>query len=254
MSDRVEILQRTPAQVREQFERDGFVIVSQLITPAEAAALKAEARRVLDEVAAEARARGENSPRFLQTGVYVGMSIRSEVFRRFNRDQRVLDLLEPIIGPNIMFWSDKVVFKSEDTTYGTPWHQDWPYWKGLHKINVWVALDDADETNGCLKLVRGSHRLPVEHQRGPAGEGFGHRVDESIIDPSLVVAAPVPAGGAVIFHDLTLHASFPNTSGRDRWALISTFKDALADDLDYPAMTAAAVVRGRGREPGHVHR
>lgn len=239
--------QHTSAQVREQFQREGFLIVAQLIAPAEAAALKEAARRVLDEAAAEARARGEEHPRFLQTGVYVGMSIRSEVFRRFNRDPRVLDLLELIIGPNIMFWSDKVVFKSEDTTYGTPWHQDWPYWKGCHKINVWLALDAADETNGCLKLVRGSHRLPVEHQRGPAGEGFGHRVDEGSIDPSLVVTAPVPTGGAVIFHDLTLHASYPNTTGRDRWALISTFKDALADDLDYPAMTAAAVVRGRGR-------
>jgi ectoine hydroxylase-related dioxygenase (phytanoyl-CoA dioxygenase family) len=58
------------------------------------------------------------------------------------------------------------------------------------------------------------------------------------------MTAAVPAGSVVFFHDLTLHASYPNSSGRERWAAICTYKDAQAEDLEYPAMTAAAVVRG----------
>jgi ectoine hydroxylase-related dioxygenase (phytanoyl-CoA dioxygenase family) len=49
----------------------------------------------------------------------------------------------------------------------------------------------------------------------------------------------------VVFHDLLLHASFPNTSGADRWALISTYRDAAAPDQDYDWAKAAFVVSGR---------
>ena len=57
---------------------------------------------------------------------------------------------------------------------------------------------------------------------------------------------PCSVGTAVAFHDLTLHASHPNSAHRDRYALTITYKDAAAADLDYPAMRAAAVVRGHG--------
>jgi len=131
---------------------------------------------------------------------------------------------------------------------GSPWHQDWPYWEGCHKINAWIALDDATPENGCLKLVRGSHRASVAHAANvPAGDGFSNRVEANQIDESLVVTAPVPAGAAVIFHDLTLHASHPNTVHRDRWAVIATYKDAQAEDKEYAFARAAAVVRGTGR-------
>ena len=233
--------------VAEQFTQDGFLVVPELFSRAEAQAWKAECQRILDQLTGEAENRGEPRPRFWQTDVYVGLSIQSPVFRALGRDARLLDVLEPIIGPNIMFWSDKVVFKSAETDFGTPWHQDWAYWRGIHKVTVWVALDDADEANGCLKLVRGSHRAEVSHDAEvPSGEGFGHRVDAGHVPSAAVVTAPVRAGGAVIFHDLLLHASCPNTSGRDRWAWLPTYKDAQAQDLEYPAMTAAAVVRGAG--------
>ena len=85
--------------------------------------------RILDDVAREERERGEERPQFLQSGVYVGLSKRSAVCRRFARDPRLLDVMEAVIGPNILFWSDKVVFKSEETDYGTPftssvWHEN----------------------------------------------------------------------------------------------------------------------------------
>ena len=240
---------RAPQARGEQFVRDGFVAIPNLITRVEARALKDEVGRILDDVAREERERGEERPQFLQSGVYVGLSKRSAVCRRLARDPRLLDVMEAVIGPNILFWSDKVVFKSEETDYGTPWHQDWPYWKGIHKVTLWLALDDIDESNGCLQLVRGSHRDTYEHHggRGPAGS-FGHQLDAAAVDPARVVTVPAPAGTAVVFHDLTLHASHPNSVRADRYALAITYKDAAAEDLDYPAMTAAAVVRGHGRE------
>jgi len=242
---------RQPASEQaESFARDGVLVVPGVYNRDEVRAWKQECRDLLDRLTAEAQARGEARPKFWQSGVFVGLSINSALCRRFARDERLLDVLEPLIGPNIMFWSDKVVFKAEDVAENTPWHQDWAYWHGCHKLNAWVALDDVDPANGCLKLVPGSHGWATEHDGVAApGAGFGHRVDPRHIDEAQVVTAAVPAGSVVIFHDLTLHASYPNTSGRERWAAICTYKDAQADDLDYPAMTAAAVVRGNGKAP-----
>jgi phytanoyl-CoA hydroxylase len=234
--------------VATQFANDGYYVTDRLFTSAEVQQWKAECRRILDAETAAALDRDASRPQFWHTGVYVGLSVASPLCRALARDPRLLDALEPVIGPNITFWSDKVVFKAEEATSGTPWHQDWPYWEGCHKINAWVALDDATPDNGCLKLVRGSHRAALAHAaKAPAGEGFTNRVGGDQVDESQVISAPVPAGAAVIFHDLTLHASHPNTSHRDRWAVIATYKDAQADDKEYAFAKAAAVVRGSGR-------
>jgi hypothetical protein len=238
------------ATLAQRFQEDGFIVLPNLITREDAHTLKAEIQGVLQDVAREAAAKGEQPP-YQKSGVYVGLSIRNAACRAFNRDPRLLDAVEAAIGPNILFWSDKVVFKTEETDFGTPWHQDWPYWKGIHKVTLWIALDDIDESNGCLQLVRGSHREAVEHHAGASAQVFGHQLDSATVDPARVATVPAPSGSAVLFHDLTLHASYPNSAHRDRYALAISYKDAAAEDLEYPAMTAAAVVRGHGRTPSH---
>src|SRR5690606_9748522 len=135
---------------------------------------------------------------------------------------------------NVEFLSDKAVFKNHEEDFGTPWHQDWSYWYGSHTVSVWVPLDDVTPENGCLRLVPGSHRMVVTHD-GAADDdhGFNHRIDAAQIPAEAVVTAPLEAGGAIIFHDLTLHASHDNTSGKDRWVWIPTYRDASAEDPDY---------------------
>lgn len=181
-------------------------------------------------------------------GVYVGLAAASEVFRRAARSTALLDALEQVIGPDIEFLSDKVALKSGDVQIGSPWHQDWPYWKGAHKFSVWIALDPADRSNGCLRLLPGTHHQPVEHSGvAPAGEGFGNRLAPGAVDETRAVDAVCAPGDAVLFHDLTLHASYPNRSGADRYSLISTYRSAAEQDLEYDWAVAAEVVRGRKR-------
>jgi phytanoyl-CoA hydroxylase len=214
------------------FDTEGFLIRRGLFTEAEVAELKQEVRRIL-------------GTREAHGGVFVGLAANSPVFRDLAGDPRLVDVLETILGPNIEFLSDKVVFKSASTDYGSPWHQDWPYWKGTHKISVWVALDPATPENGCLKLLPGSHRALATHDGDDGGTRlFVHRLAPGAVDESRAVVVPCAPGDAVFFHDQTLHASFPNTSGADRWALISTYRSASEPDIDYEWSVAARVVRG----------
>lgn len=220
----------------DDFQRDGFRIARGLFSPEECRALNSEIARLLDQYQTHG-------------GVFVGLAAISSRFASLRSDPRLLDLLVPVLGPDVEFLSDKVVFKNAVVDFGSPWHQDWPYWKGLaHKVSVWVALDPATRENGCLKLLPGSHLTEVDHNAPvDEGEAFIFRLAE--VDESRAVVFEAEPGDAVLFHDLTLHASFPNISCLDRRAFITTYRSASEPDWDYPWSTAKLVVRGKRTAP-----
>ncbi|MBM3216775.1 phytanoyl-CoA dioxygenase family protein [Candidatus Poribacteria bacterium] len=233
------------SELAKAFAEEGYVIVPNLLTRAETIEIKRETRLIVDRVREDVALSGGDPVAALRTGVVVGLAARSEFFKRAVADPRIVDILEAIQGPNVEFLSDKVVYKQEGTEFGSPWHQDWPYWRGTNKISVWIPLDDATPENGTLKVLPRSHIEFVTHDGDSSdGYGFGHRLRPDAIDESQAVTAELEAGGAVFFHDLTLHASHPNQSGADRWVWIPTYRDAQAEDPAYPWAVAAAVVRG----------
>jgi len=230
------------------FERDGFTVIRQMFTEKEVARIKTEIQQVLEKVKARYVAEGKNPTEIAHHGVFVGLAANSPFFWELAGDPRLVNALEPIYGPDIEFLSDKVVFKSANVDFGSPWHQDWPYWKGAHKVSIWIALDPATPENGCLKMLPGSHKQVIVHDGQPTdGTGFVNRLRAEAVDESQAVILPAEPGDAVVFHDLTVHASFPNTTGKDRWALVSTYRSAKEPDLEYEWAVAAHVVRGTKR-------
>lgn len=224
--------------VRDDFNRTGFAIVPNLFSRDDVQRLKSECINIMETIRKETGSVAGH-------GVHVGLAARSPVFQEAVADERLLDVLSVILAPDIEFLSDKFVFKSEAMTFASPWHQDWSYWYGAHKYSIWVALDDANIENGCLKLLPGSHKSAVVHDGDASdGHGFGNRLKPDAVDESQAITAEVEAGGAVFFHDLTLHSSHPNRSGEERWVWIPTYRDAKAEDNEYPWAVAAKVVRG----------
>ncbi len=216
----------------KEYHNNGFACVKGLFLLDEVRLMKAEIIRILEKL-------GHHG------GISVGLAANSELFRTYSEDPRLLDCLERIIGSNIEFLSDKVAFKSAKVDFPSPWHQDWSYWHGAHKLSVWIALDAATPENGCLKLLPGSHLSPVIHDgSAPAEEGFGQRIRPDLIDESKAFTGTCEPGDAIFFHDLTLHASFPNSSAKDRMALISTYRSASIPDETYAWAVAAKIVRG----------
>lgn len=219
-------------KLKDSFDRDGYVVLKNLFSDQEILELKKEAIKVLKEKEVG------------KEGVYVGMAAASPVFATAAVKQELVGALKEVIGDKIVFLSDKIVFKDASTDFGSPWHQDYPYWEGSHKFSVWIALDDAIPENGCLRIVPGSHLLGDIRHNGDAsdGLGFGNRLRDEDIDPSQILDLPASKGDAIIFHDLLFHASYSNKSGKDRWALISTYKDGTQEDPTYSWATAAFVV------------
>ncbi len=129
----------------------------------------------------------------------------------------------------IRLFHDQIQYKPAATGGVNMWHQDLPYWpilKGGTQVTAWIALDDADEENGCMSMVPGSHRWgdqisfleSVAHFDAMPREFQGH--------PLQVKPCPVPAGHVHYHHSLTWHGSPANTSGRPRRAVALHFISA----------------------------
>jgi ectoine hydroxylase-related dioxygenase (phytanoyl-CoA dioxygenase family) len=214
-------LQLLSAEQVAQYHRDGYVVVPDLVDPAEAMQWKAKLKaRLVDEG-------NENIPSGVRVWMADNMDDQSSAQLQ---SPRMVAILQQLIGPNVEFLSYKAVFKNAKTAFSSPWHQDWAYWNGSTKISVWIALDDATPENGCLQLIPGSQRQAIEMKEVEDVKGFVRRITDDQVAGMPIVTVPVPRGAGIFFHDLALHASCPNINGQDRWSVIPTYRDAATPD------------------------
>jgi ectoine hydroxylase-related dioxygenase (phytanoyl-CoA dioxygenase family) len=108
----------------------------------------------------------------------------------FLLSDEVLDLVEPITGPNIALWSSHFICKDPFTGRATPWHEDSAYWQDrLEKhegiVTVWLALDRSTKENGCMRVIPGTHRngfssyAPVDMKDNTFHSEITDEIDES---------------------------------------------------------------------------
>jgi ectoine hydroxylase-related dioxygenase (phytanoyl-CoA dioxygenase family) len=164
---------------------------------------------------------------------------------------RILDLVEDLIGPEIT--SNRIqhvrikppqdaVPASENRAHviSTDWHQDMGVTleeaDQTEFVTVWLAITDATVENGCLQVAEGEFNSVLPHcPQSQLG------IAERYIPRTHTVPLPVKAGGAVIFHPLTPHASLENKSDGYRWSF----------DLRY---NVTGQPTGRGHFPEFVAR
>ncbi len=203
------------------YAKQGYLVVRQLYPPAEMVSWK---QHIQDAMRDDGSLNDPSGVRVWKAGAI------DSGLAAWMTEPKVVQVLRTLIGPKIEFLSVKAVFKNAAHAFGSPWHQDWFYWEGAPKLSVWLALDDATPANGCLKMIPGSHHQIHRMVRADDGLGFARRVEDDAIRGRSVDSIEVARGDAVFFHDLTLHSSYPNTSGADRWSLISTYRDASVPD------------------------
>ncbi len=167
---------------------------------------------------------------------------------RFLLHPRVLDVLEVLIGPDVLSLQT-MLFYNAPGTGGQGWHQDAYYITTYPEtlIGAWLALDRADEENGCLWVVPGSNHEPIYPDAGRGSlihtEGAfadlqlveqTSNMDDQLNTLSRVVAkypppvpVPVAPGDVVFFHSHLLHRSHTNRSlSRWRRAFVSHYCNA----------------------------
>jgi len=135
------------------------------------------------------------------------------------RHPDILDMVEQLIGPDLIMWGSQVFSKAAGDGLAIPWHQDGQYWpmRPLKTVTVWIAIDPARVENGCMRVIPGTHRgglMAHEFTDRPGlalNQGLVDPVDES--QARDVILEP----GQVSLHDaMVVHGSNANRSGLRR--------------------------------------
>ncbi len=140
----------------------------------------------------------------------------------------IVDILRPLIGPNIRFDNSKLNFKMAAGGAPVGWHQDWAFYPHTNDdlCAVGIMIDPVDAENGPMLVVPGSHKGPVWDQHAVG------RFSGAITDPAAVAeyasARPMvgPAGSVSIHHVRAVHGSAPNRTARSRRFLLLQFRAA----------------------------
>ena len=149
-------------------------------------------------------------------------------FLNLAREPELLDMVEQILGPDFALWNSSFFAKPARVGSRTPWHQDGEYWPicPIATCSVWIALDDSTPENGCLRVIRGSHRdkrLYRHHANNAAGLSLNQELDQSEYDERHAADIVLKAG-QVSLHDVYLvHGSEPNRSDKPRRGMTLRF-------------------------------
>jgi ectoine hydroxylase-related dioxygenase (phytanoyl-CoA dioxygenase family) len=210
------------------FQRNGYLSYGALLKPEEIEVLRNEYDSEFRKASETGGARNlsDNKPdrkdaptRMLQI---MQMCERNIQFRKLIYDTRILDIVQCIIGPNIMLFHDQALFKPAQTGGAVTWHQDNAYWKcqPANLVSCWMTLDDVVKENGAMQVIPGSHLRPVHHDQNQTTDAL---LEIKGIDVNEAVAIDLPAGGIMFHHCQTLHYTAPNTTPRQRRAFAIHF-------------------------------
>lgn len=142
-------------------------------------------------------------------------------FARYCQTPGILDMAAQLIGPDIALWNMSLFGKPAHNGKATPWHQDGEYWpiRPLATCTVWIAIDDSTVENGCLRVIKGSHRDKrlAKHRHNPSSDlTLNEELLSEEFDESQAVDIELERG-QVSLHDVYLiHGSEPNCSGKRR--------------------------------------
>jgi Phytanoyl-CoA dioxygenase (PhyH) len=216
----------------ERFRQDGYVILEQLFDPVEMQLL-GKIARADHELHALAASRRDGE------GGVIRLSVRNElgddIYSAFVRCRRIVDTMEKLLGGEVYHYHHKMILKEPRVGGAWEWHQDYGYWYENGCVfpdlaSCMVAVDPANRSNGCLQVLKGSHRIGrINH--GPIGDQTG--ADPDRVQAALArlerVFCEVEPGDAVFFHCNLLHRSDRNDSDAPRWALICCYNAARND-------------------------
>ena len=241
------------SQKIEEYHEKGYLGISGVLTAAEVEDLKnvseefVEKSRQITEHDTVFDLEPDHTPEFPKLRRIKGPVKAHPVYNAALNNERILDIVAQLIGPNIRTNGDKLNMKS--AAFGSPvhWHQDWAFYPHTNDdlLAVGVAIDDMTENNGCLMSIPGSHKGKIydHHLDGR----FCGAVTEDDFDDSDAELIQVEAGGISIHHVRALHASLPNQSDNPRRLLLLQYcsGDAwpLCQNLDWD-LYVSSFVRG----------
>lgn len=216
----------TPEAI-EDFDRDGYIIIEDFLNPQETHLLGTIARRD-QQLAASRTSRADGEGGAVELVVENELPADS-IYTAIVEAEPLVSAVEMLLGDEVYHYHHKMILKEPRIGGAWTWHQDYGYWYNNGCLfpdmaSCMFAVDRATRENGCLQVVKGSHRLGrIDHiKRGDQTGADMERVT-AILERMELVYVELSPGSAVLFHGNTLHRSDQNLSEHPRWAFICCY-------------------------------
>ena len=218
----------------EEYNKNGFLAVKNVFTSSEVKDLQ----DVTDEFVDRSRNLKESNDDFdidLKAGHssttpklrrIMSPDKHHPVYERANKNPKLLDIIEQLIGPNIRYHHTKLNNKAPGGGAQVEWHTDWGFYPHTNDdiLEVGVAIDPMTLENGALMVVPGSHKGPAydHHENGV----FVGAVNISDVDLDSAASIILEEGDISLHHVRALHGSEPNRSSKSRRLLLMGYSAA----------------------------
>jgi len=213
----------------EQFHHDGYLIVKDCVPAEQVKRVRHIAERD-PQLQSDAKFNQNYEDEGVGTRLVYRDQLEDDVYSAYARSQYMVGPMQQLFGDAMRHYYHLQMLKDPQTG-GWQWHQDYGYhYKEFFYpdfVSLMLALDPCNRENGCLRVLRGSHRLGrLEHQSSgsqliadPERVSWAHKEMEE-------VHCEMTPGSVLYFHGNLLHASHPNHSTQPRWSMVCAYVTA----------------------------
>lgn len=243
---------------QERYERDGFLLIENFVSDASCEALRARAARLVEafdpagafHIFSTREQTRKSDDYFLESGDRIRFFFEEDaflpngrlrrnkehsinkighalhdldpVFNQFSRAPQLERLVSDLGIAQPLLIQSMYIFKQPRVGGEVTCHQDstFLYTEPPSAVGLWFALEDATETNGCLRAIPGGHKLGLKSRfvRAPEGGTRFSVFDSSPWPEDRLVPLEAPRGTLIILNGLLPHSSYRNNSPRSRHA------------------------------------
>lgn len=239
--------QLMPAQI-EQYNQDGYLIIKGFLNQEEVSKLYQIA---IDDKTMSKNAINVNDSTGKRSKLSLWYKPGDDVYGLLTRSKGLVNSVDKLLDGDaaVCHFHSKLMQKEPKVGGAWEWHQDYGYWYKNEfllpnqMMSVMVAVTEANKSNGCLQVIKGSHKMGrVEH--GFAGEqvGASQRCVDLALQTMELIFVELEAGDVLFFHSNLLHRSEANLSDKARWSMISCYNRASNIGYNNAASSSSSVI------------
>ncbi|SVD28530.1 uncharacterized protein METZ01_LOCUS381384, partial [marine metagenome] len=138
----------TSEEIVHKYNKDGWVVIPNVID-----------QDLVKETQGHIEWLGRKHPEIRPEQYHHQLIVDDPFWIRLCTDARLIDVIEPFLGPNIALFAAHYISKPPRTGQPVLWHQDGNYWplEPMEVITIWLAADDSTPENGCMRVIPGTH-------------------------------------------------------------------------------------------------
>ena len=227
----------------KDYEDHGFVAPINVLTLEEATKIKEEIEYIEKKCPDELIGLGRNNVHYI-----------SPIFDQVCHNSKILDAVESIIGKDILVGGTTLFIKDPDKKGFVSWHQDAKYigFEPHNWVTAWLAITDANEENGCMRMWSGSHKEKIKKHKDTFNENNLLTRGQTVQNVPLKDTTPniIKAGQLSLHHPMIVHGSGSNKSNTRRIGFV--IQSYIATNVDQ-VIGKVYVQQARGKDNFKYH-